>query len=67
VMMVDKQWERDRPVYRLRVFHNPWCTMPLYDDVFDGLAQYRPFPKGDFADQTYMGWDSLERIRFILP
>jgi len=67
VMMVDKQWERDRPVYSLRVFHNPWCTMPLSADVFDGFAQFRPFPKGDFADQTYMGWDSLERIRFILP
>jgi len=67
VVLVDKKWERDRPVFSLRVFHNPWCNLPLSMDVFEGFAQFRHYPQGELSDQAYMGWDSLERTRFILP
>ena len=35
--------------------------------VFTGFAQFRTLPQGEIVDQTYMGWDALERLRFILP
>ena len=67
VMMIDKKWERDRPVFSLRVYHNPWCDNALPTDVFAGFAQFRHFPTGELKDQSYLGWDALDRVRFILP
>ncbi len=67
VVMVDKKWERDRAVFSLRVYHNPWCSMPLPPEVFEGFAQFRPYPAGELPGQSYLGWDCLDRVRFILP
>ncbi len=67
VLMIDKKWERDRPVFSMRVYHNPWAAIPLPTGVFTGFAQFRTLPQGEIVDQTYMGWDALERLRFILP
>ncbi len=67
VMMLDKKWERDRAVFSMRVFHNPWCALPLPEHTFEGFAQFRPFPTGIVSDEAYLGWDGLDRLRFLLP
>jgi|GEM_PF-1615214 len=65
LLLVDKEWERDKVVFSLRVLHNPWAKTPLSPEVFRGFAQYRPVDTGDGT--TYLGWDNTERTRFRLP
>ncbi len=67
VLMIDKTWERDRAVFSMRVYHNPWCEKPLPVEAFDGFAQMRPYPTGIVEDHAYLGWDNLDRVRFLLP
>ncbi len=65
LLLVDKEWERDKVVFSLRVLHNPWAKNPLPHGVFNGFAQYRAVDRGDGV--TYLGWDNTERTRFRLP
>ncbi len=65
ILLVDKEWERDKVVFSLRVLHNPWAKTPLSPDVFRGFAQYRRVDVEDGV--TYLGWDDRDRTRFRLP
>ena len=65
LLLVDKEWERDKVVFSLRVLHNPWAETPLSPEVFRGFAQYRKVDEEDGV--SYLGWDDTDRTRFRLP
>ena len=65
LIMCDKEWERDKVVFSLRVHHNPWAEYPLESDLFGDFAQYRPVEQE--ADSTFLAWANLDRARFRLP
>lgn len=65
LLLVDKEWERDKVVFSLRVLHNPWATTKLPPSVFGDFAQYRPVDLDDGT--TYLGWENCDRLRFRLP
>lgn len=65
--LMDKRWERNRSVFSMRLYHNPWCAVPLSPEVFDGFAQLRIIPAGEHPEQTYMAWRNTDRMRFALP
>jgi hypothetical protein len=65
VLLVDKEWERDKVVFSLRVLHNPWASKPLDAKAFGDFAQCRVVDRD--GDTAYMAWDHADRIRFRLP
>ena len=65
LILCDKEWERDKVVFSLRVHHNPWAENPLAPDVFGDFAQYRPVEQADTS--TFLAWHNLDRARFRLP
>ncbi len=65
LLLVDKEWERDKVVFSLRVLHNPWASHPLDPSVFGDFAQYRAVDND--GDTVFLGWDNSERARFRLP
>ena len=64
IVLVDKEWERDKVVFGLRVLHNPWATHPLPEDAFDAFAEYRPIDED--GDSRYLAWRNGDRARFRL-
>ena len=62
--MADKEWDRDKVVFSLRVLHNPWASHPLPRDCFRDFAQYCPIQRD--GDCSYMAWDNPDRARFRL-
>ncbi len=67
IALIDKRWERDRAVFSMRLYHNPWCAVPLSPEVFHGFAQFKVMPSGEHGDETIMAWSDMERVRFALP
>lgn len=65
IILADKEWERDKVVFSLRVLHNPWAAKPLDPDFFADFAQYRPME--DKGEQVFFGWTNQHRSRFRLP
>ena len=64
VVMTDKEWDRDKVVFSLRVLHNPWAEHPLPRDCFGDFAQYCTIQKE--GSRSYLAWDNPERVRFRL-
>ena len=64
LVLCDKEWERDKVVFSLRVFHNPWSRVKIPSEYFGDFAQYRPFDIE--GDTTYLGWSNRSRSRFRL-
>ena len=65
LVIVDKEWDRDKVVFSLRVLHNPWAQNPLDPTAFADFAQFRVLEwDGDVA---YLGWENENRARFRLP
>lgn len=64
VVLCDKEWERDKVVFSLRVWHNPWAKTRVPPEAFGEFAQYRPFDED--GDVTYLGWANRTRARFRL-
>lgn len=65
LILCDKEWERDKVVFSLRVHHNPWADKPLDPDLFGDFAQYRTVERED--ESTFLAWHNLDRARFRLP
>ena len=64
VVMTDKEWDRDKVVFSLRVLHNPWAKHPLSRDCFGDFAQYCTIQQD--GSSRYLAWDNPERVRFRL-
>jgi len=64
VVLADKEWERDKVVFSLRVLHNPWASHPLSPDCFADFAQYRTIETD--GDISYLAWNNQHRSRFRL-
>ena len=65
IVMADKEWERDKVVFSLRVLHNPYARTPLPPGFFEDFAQYRPIERE--GEQVFFGWNNQHRARFRLP
>ena len=65
VVMADKEWERDKVVFSLRVLHNPWAAKPLPPGYFGQFAQYRPIDRD--GEEIHLAWNNQHRTRFRLP
>lgn len=64
IVLADKEWERDKVVFSLRVLHNPWAEVPLPPDYFSDFAQYRIIEKD--GETAYLCWQNQNRTRFRL-
>lgn len=64
VVLADKEWERDKVVFSLRVMHNPWAQMPLPFTCFADFAQYRIIDKD--GETAHVCWQNQSRTRFRL-
>jgi len=64
IVMTDKEWDRDKVVFSLRVLHNPWAAHPLPRDCFGDFAQYCTIQQD--GSESYLAWDNPERVRFRL-
>ena len=64
VVMTDKEWDRDKVVFSLRVLHNPWAKHPLPRDCFGNFAQYCTIQQDGAS--SYLSWDNPDRVRFRL-
>lgn len=64
IVMTDKEWDRDKVVFSLRVLHNPWAKFPLDRDCFGDFAQYCTIQKD--GPSSYLAWDNSDRVRFRL-
>ncbi len=64
IVLADKEWERDKVVFSLRVLHNPWAEVPLPYDYFADFAQYRTIEKD--GETAYLCWQNQHRTRFRL-
>jgi len=65
IVLADKEWERDKVVFSLRVLHNPWATNPLPPDYFADFAQYRTIDRD--GETAFLAWQNQHRSRFRLP
>jgi hypothetical protein len=64
IVMTDKEWDRDKVVFSLRVLHNPWAANPLPRGCFGDFAQYCTIQQD--GTESYLAWDNPERVRFRL-
>jgi hypothetical protein len=64
VVLADKEWERDKVVFSLKVLHNPWANKPLPPEFFSDFAQYRTIDRD--GDSAYLAWRNQNRTRFRL-
>jgi hypothetical protein len=64
IVMTDKEWDRDKVVFSLRVLHNPWASNPLPRGCFGDFAQYCTIQQD--GTESYLAWDNPERVRFRL-
>ena len=64
IVMTDKEWDRDKVVFSLRVLHNPWAENPLPRECFGDFAQYCTIQRD--GTESYLAWDNPERVRFRL-
>ncbi len=65
IVMADKEWERDKVVFSLRVLHNPYARTPLPPGFFEDFAQYRPIERE--GEEVFFSWNNQHRARFRLP
>jgi hypothetical protein len=65
IVLADKEWERDKVVFSLRVLHNPWAEHPVPPETFSDFAQYKPVDKD--GETSYLAWSNQHRARFRLP
>ncbi len=56
LLFCDKEWERDRVVFTMRLYHNPWAKVPLKPEALDGFTQLRPLAEGE--DVVFLGHDA---------
>lgn len=64
IMFCDKEWERDRVVFTMRLFHSPWARAPLKPEAFEGFAQFRAFAEAE--DLIFLGADETGAARVDL-
>ncbi|MCK6530003.1 hypothetical protein L6R50_21420 [Myxococcota bacterium] len=64
VLFCDKEWERDRVVFTMRLLHNPWARAPLKPEAFEGFTQFRPLAEGD--EVVFLGSDVCDGSRVDL-
>jgi hypothetical protein len=64
IVLADKEWERDKVVFSLKVLHNPWAEVPLPNDYFADFAQYRTIERD--GETAYLCWQNQTRTRFRL-
>ncbi len=65
LVLADKEWERDKVVFSLRVLHNPWADKPLPADYFADFAQFRSIDRD--GPTAWLSWRNAHRARFRLP
>ena len=65
LVLADKEWERDKVVFSLRVLHNPWADKPLPADYFADFAQFRSIDRD--GPTSWLSWRNGHRARFRLP
>ena len=64
LLLCDKEWERDRVAFSMRLYHNPWARVPLKPEAFDGFSQLRPLAEGE--DVVFLGADEVRGGRVDL-